>query len=515
MLFNSFEFLIFFPVVVGVYFIIPRRVRYVWLLVASYYFYMSWNAKYAILLAFSTIVTWLSGYSLGCINKSGQFFRRKSDISHVAQSQFTRKRKRVFVVAASLIVNLGILAFFKYFDFVLNNINVTLAIFSIEPFEKPFDLLLPVGISFYTFQALSYTVDVYRGQVEPEKNLFKYALFVSFFPQLVAGPIERSKNLLVQVEDVASFNLWNLDRVTRGMILMVWGYFLKMVIADRAAIFVNAVYNDFTLYGQVELIAATLLFGIQIMCDFAGYSIIAIGAAKVMGFELMENFNTPYFASSIQDFWRRWHISLSTWFRDYLYFPLGGSRCSKVIHCRNILIVFLVSGVWHGAAWTFVAWGFIHGVYQVVGLLTKPYKERLYSKVGVKTNASSWKLGKIVITYLLVNVAWIFFRAESITQALCILNQIVFCFNFETLFDGSLFELGLNSLEFKLLAIALLFLFLADLARYFSGKNIADYLMEQNLWFRWMVTIGLICIIFTFGVYGPEFAASDFIYFQF
>lgn len=344
MLFNSYNFMLFFPIVLLVYFVIPKKLRYIWLLVVSYYFYMGWNAKYAALIAFSTIITWLSGVLQGQIQK----FDTDDDIKI--------KHKKI-VVAFSFIINLGILIFFKYFDFIFNNINFALKHFGGAQLTNHFDIILPVGISFYTFQALGYTVDVYRRDIEPERNILRYALFVSFFPQLVAGPIERSKNLLTQVRNVEHIKLWNYDRVTSGAVLMLWGFFQKMVIADRAAILVDTVYNSYWTYGTIELIIATVLFAIQIYCDFGSYSMIAIGVAKVMGFELMENFNAPYFSRSIKEFWRRWHISLSTWFRDYLYIPLGGSRCSKIKKYRNLMITFLVSGLWHGANWGFIAWG--------------------------------------------------------------------------------------------------------------------------------------------------------------
>lgn len=407
------------------------------------------------------------------------------------------------------------MAFFKYYDFVLHNINVALAVFSLEPFEKPFDLLLPVGISFYTFQALSYTIDVYRGDVPAEKNPIRYALFVSFFPQLVAGPIERSKNLLRQIDDIEKLRLWNLDRVTRGLILMVWGYFLKMVIADRAAVFVNTIYNEYWMYGSCELSIATMLFAVQILCDFAGYSTIAIGAAKVMGFELMENFNAPYFATSIQDFWRRWHISLSTWFRDYLYFPLGGSRCSKARHYRNIMIVFAVSGLWHGASWTFVVWGLLHGAYQVIGIATKSIRDELWKKLAVRTDAFSWILGKVIITFVLVNLAWVFFRASTLEQAFEILAAILTDWNPWVLFDDSLFKSGLSLVEFRVLIIAIVIMGLADVVKLVKGQTIDEFLMNQNMWFKWVVMIGLICAVLVFGWYGPGFDPQQFIYFQF
>ena len=262
-----------------------------------------------------------------------------------------------WVIAICLIVNLGILAVFKYANFAISSLNDILGILNVSVVLRRIDVLLPVGISFYTFQALSYIIDVYRQDVEVETNFFRYALFVSFFPQLVAGPIERSKNLLTQMQNIEKIRLWNAKRIASGAILMVWGFFLKMVIADRVSILVDTVFDNYHMYGSVELIIAIIGFTIQIYCDFGSYSLIAIGAAKVMGFELMENFNTPYFARSIRDFWGRWHISLSTWFRDYLYIPLGGNRRGKARRELNILIVFLVSGLWHGANWTFVIWG--------------------------------------------------------------------------------------------------------------------------------------------------------------
>lgn len=338
MVFNSYEFFVFFPIVIMIYFIIPGKIRYLWLLGASYYFYMCWNPQYAVLIAGSTIITYFSGILICALgeNKNGRY-------------------KKV-VVLISFIINLGILAYFKYSNFIIFNLNAILEKMHISPVNN-FDVILPVGISFYTFQALSYTIDVYRGDVKAEKNILRYALFVSFFPQLVAGPIERSKNLLAQINEVDNFHLWNLERFSNGLMLMLWGFFQKVVIADRISIFVDNVYSQYWMFGTVELVVATVFFAIQIYCDFGSYSLIAVGAAKAMGFELMENFNTPYFSKSIKEFWRRWHISLSTWFRDYLYIPLGGSRCSRLKRYRNLMITFLASGLWHGANWNFILWG--------------------------------------------------------------------------------------------------------------------------------------------------------------
>lgn len=306
MLFNSFDFLVFFPITLIVYFFMPAKWRYLWLLITSYYFYMGWNPKYAVLIGLSTAATYVSGLLL----------------------ENTEKKK--MVVWFCVCFNLGILFFFKYFDFALGNVNRVLDLLHIQIIEKPFDVILPVGISFYTFQALSYTIDVYRGEIKAEKNFFRYALFVSFFPQLVAGPIERSKNLLREIVELPTKKLWNYERITKGLMIMLWGYFMKMVLADRIAILVDHVYNSYYMYGSVELLIATVGFAFQIYCDFSSYSTIAIGAAQVMGFTLMENFDTPYFAQSIKEFWRRWHISLSTWFRDYVYIPRGGINVRKV-----------------------------------------------------------------------------------------------------------------------------------------------------------------------------------------
>lgn len=306
MLFNSIDFLIFFPIVVFIYFIIPRKARYVWLLAASYYFYMGWNPRYAILIALSTVITYVSS-----------IFIEKS------QNAGNNITKNIWL-AGSLVSNLGILFVYKYLTFFLDNLNAVISRFGLSTIDRQLDFLLPVGISFYTFQALSYTFDVYRGEIRAERNILKYALFVSFFPQLVAGPIERSANLLSQIQNVHKIEAWKYERIRNGLLLMMWGLFQKLVIADRAAILVDNVINNYVAYGFVELSLAVILFAVQVYCDFGGYTNIARGAAKVMGFELMNNFEQPYMAMNIKDFWRRWHISLTSWFTDYIYIPLGG-----------------------------------------------------------------------------------------------------------------------------------------------------------------------------------------------
>lgn len=498
MQFNSVNFMLYFPIVIGLYFVIPSKWRKMWLLLASYYFYMSWNAKYVLLIGTSTIATYICGLLLSkCMKEKAAVWKKKT------------------IIVSCMILNLGILAVFKYGNFTIDSVNAILKMFHMNVIDRKIDLLLPVGISFYTFQALGYIVDVYRGDVEAEKDFCRYALFVSFFPQLVAGPIERSKNLLNQMRGIEKIRLWNARRVTSGAILMVWGFFMKMVISDRIALLVNQVFDNYRVYGSTELILAALGFTVQIYCDFGSYSIIAIGAAKIMGFELMENFNTPYFARNIRDFWSRWHISLSTWFKDYLYIPLGGNRKGKWRKALNLMIVFLVSGLWHGARWNFVAWGGIHGLYQVIGDLTRHTKEKIIKRLRIKTECMSWKLLQTVITFSLVVFAWVFFRADSITDALYFIKRMLIRQTPWALFDGTIYTLGLDATEMNILIFSIIVLLLVDLIKYRKKINLDEFLFEQNIWFEWLVLIVLIGMIFVFGEYGPAFDVQQFIYFQF
>lgn len=499
MLFNSIDFLIFFPIVVMIYYFFPKKYRYLWLLVASYYFYMSWNAEYALLLFFSTAVTYLASRGIAWVEVTDKELKVQN-----------RTAKKLFV-AGSLVANLMILFFFKYANFSIDSINVLLKALNISIIERKFDVLLPVGISFYIFQALGYTIDVYRGDVEVEKNFLRYALFVSFFPQLVAGPIERSKNLLAQLREEHDFSF---DRMKEGLLLMLWGYFMKMVVADRIAIFVDAVYSNLNTYTGYYVLIASVLFAFQIYCDFAGYSTIAMGAAKIMGFTLMENFNAPYLSSTVSEFWRRWHISLSTWFRDYLYIPLGGNRKGTFRKYLNILIVFLVSGLWHGANWTYVIWGGLNGVFQILGDMYKPIRDKLQKVFGLDRDTFSHKLLKIVITFLLVDFAWIFFRAATITDALIAVRSIFTADNPWILFDGSLYGLGLIQKDFQLMLYGIGILMIVDIFKY-KGICIRERILQQEWWFRWLVGIGAVLVILVFGIYGFGYDAKNFIYFQF
>lgn len=495
MLFNSYEFLVFFPIVTLLYFIIPKKIRYIWLLITSYYFYMGWNAKYALLLLTSTLITYASGLLLSVVKP---------------ETKYAAEWKKA-IVGVSFASNLSILFFFKYFDFAIENINAVLAKFQIELLNPEFDVLLPVGISFYTFQALSYTMDVYRGEIGAEKNPLRYALFVSFFPQLVAGPIERSKNLLKQLRTEQRFSY---EKMVDGFMLMIWGYFLKLVVADPIAIFVDNAYGTEVLYDGKYLLIASILFAFQIYCDFAGYSTIAIGAAKVMGFELMENFDCPYYAQTVAEFWRRWHISLSSWFRDYLYIPLGGNRKGTVRKYINTMIVFLVSGLWHGANWTYVVWGGLNGLYQVIGGLLTTVRKKIYQLIPVLEKGGIFKLPRILVTFILVDFTWIFFRADSLAHAGDIINRILHMNNQELLANGTLFDLGLSQKNMVVLVVSLIILLFADVFKY-NGVKVRDAILSFNILNRWLVILLSIVAILLFGIWGSGYEAVNFIYFQF
>lgn len=497
MLFNSLNFLIFFPIVTLIYFVIPHKIRYIWLLVCSYYFYMCWNAAYALLLFVSTFITWLSGLAIGNIVKN------EKDDANRQQSKG--------IVAISFILNLTILAFFKYAGFAVNSVNQLFQAVGIQFVVPKVDVLLPVGISFYIFQALSYTVDVYRGDVKVEKNLLKYMVFVSFFPQLVAGPIERSSRLLEQFYEKHSFDF---ERVCRGLMIMLWGFFQKLVVADRLAVLVNQVFLYNSYYSGIEIIVAVMFFAVQIYCDFAGYSNIAIGASQVMGFELMENFRQPYLANSVSDFWRRWHISLTSWFRDYLYIPLGGNRKGKLAKYRNIMIVFLTSGLWHGANWTYVVWGGLNGLFQVIADFTKKPRQKLKAFFKIRQESGSWRILSTVITFILVDFTWIFFRADSMADAFQIISRIFSQFNPWVLVDGTLYTLGLSQVDFWIGILSIAVLLTVDIVHE-RGVKIRSWVLQQNLWFRWSIYLGAIFFILIFGFYGPNYDASQFIYFQF
>lgn len=392
--FNSLAFLIYLPVVVGLYWVLPFKARKYWLLAASYFFYMYWNPAFLFLLLFSTAVDY-------CCGRGIEANRERKDLCR-------------FFLGCSLCMNLGLLFFFKYFDFFAGSINDLCALWGFSYRVPRLGLILPVGISFYTFQTLSYTIDVYRGKMEPERDFITFALFVSYFPQLVAGPIDRADNLLPQLKKEQVFRY---DQAAHGVRLMVWGFFKKCVCAAYLSRLADAVYNDVSNASGGAAALATAAFALQIYCDFGGYSDIARGCSEMMGVELMVNFKAPYFALSMRDFWKRWHISLTSWFREYVYFPLGGSRRGFARTLRNTLIVFALSGLWHGASWTFVVWGLLHALYLCAELIWNRLRHN-----APKAPGPCCKALLLLKTFVLACIAWTFFRADTMADALAVLG---------------------------------------------------------------------------------------------
>ena len=474
MLFNSLSYAIFLPLVFIIYWLLPNKYRWVLLLIASYYFYMSWNAKYVFLIFITTFTSYLCAILI----------------------EKNREHKKLILII-TLLVCLGILFVFKYFNFFFESINYLLGnkLHSIS-----LNLLLPVGISFYTFQTLSYCIDVYRGNIKAEKHFGYYATFVSFFPQLVAGPIERPDNLLPQLRKEKEFDY---NKAVYGLKLMTVGFFKKIVVADNLAYYVDMVYNDLSYYQGFALVLAAFFFTIQIYCDFSGYSDIAKGSAKLLNIDLMDNFKTPYFSTTIKEFWSRCHISLSSCFKDYVYIPLGGNRCSRLRHYFNLLATFLVSGLWHGANITFVSWGGIHGLLQIL-------EDIFHIKKNTKTYSFSWFI-RVILVFMLMSITWVFFRASNLHDALYI---------FRHMFDGitnlrSYIVSGLYSFGVKapylltMLAIYLIPLFIID---YINVKHDAlTILNNKPMAIRYLAYFVMLLMILLLHYVGEV----NFIYFQF
>ena len=486
MLFNSLEFLLFFPVVTAAFFLLPDRFRWALLLAASCFFYMFFIPAYVLILIFTIVIDYFAGILI----------------------ERSEGRRRKGFLLASLVANIGVLAVFKYFNF-LNGIAVdAVSTFGVQWPVGFLHLILPIGLSFHTYQAMSYTIEVYRGKFRAEHHFGIYALYVMFYPQLVAGPIERPQNLLHQFREPHRFDP---DRARDGFRLMLWGMVKKVVVADRLAVLVDKVYADPLNLPAPVLLLGTVLFAFQIYADFSGYSDIAIGAARVMGFKLMTNFRRPYLARSISEFWRRWHISLSTWFRDYLYLPLGGNRVPYARVQLNLMITFLVSGLWHGANWTFVLWGGLNGAFLVAANLLKPVAQRLWLERPF-TRTRAWAAWQMVVTFALVCVTWVFFRARTVDDAWGVLAAMVSrpAEYVDVVAVRAAFErLGIGRLQ---LAVAMLLV---------PGLWVADWLEEKFAWieslsarpgwFRWgLYYAGGVGLLVVGG-----FTKQQFIYFQF
>lgn len=468
MLFNSLSYLIFFPFVCILYWNLPNKYRNGMLLVASYYFYMNWQPIYAFLILISTITTWLCGIKIDNTSTTNICVRKT-------------------YLALCIIFNLSILFFYKYLNFITDIIFSLLSFVNIRMQVPHFDILLPVGISFYTFQAIGYTIDVYKNKIQAERSFFTYALFVSFFPQLVAGPIERASNLLCQFHKKHMFDS---NQFIEGLKLMVWGFFMKLCIAENVAPYVNAVYNNIAQHNGSSILLASFFFTFQIFCDFGGYSLIAIGTSRCLNFTLMHNFNRPYLTTSMKDFWRRWHISLSSWFTEYVYIPLGGNRCSAIRNNRNLMVTMLVSGAWHGANWTFILWGGYHGLLLVI------------NKLFAKIHFPSWtKPIGIIICFILIMFGWVLFRANNVHDAMFAYKKMAF--EHGSLYHGE----GIPSLVLPIVLI--IFLMCKEIKDEIGLK--LHFMNSTNLyvssfWTGAMIVLILLC---------AKFESGQFIYFQF
>ena len=468
MLFNSIEFIYFFILITSLFFILPHKVRWILLLAASCFFYMYFKPVYILILGFTIIIDYCAGI----------YIEKEKDL----------KKKKQFLIA-SLVSNIGVLAVFKYYNFLNDNISSLTNYFNVENPIPYLNILLPIGLSFHTFQAMSYTFEVYYGRQKAEKHFGIYSLYVMFYPQLVAGPIERPQNILPQLHENKNFNF---DNVVTGLNLIAFGLFKKVVVADRLAIYVNQVYMDINNANSISTFLAACFFSIQIYCDFSGYSDIARGTAKVMGYDLMINFNKPYSAQSISEFWTRWHISLSTWFRDYLYIPLGGNRVEKWKWLRNLALVFILSGLWHGANWTFIIWGSLHAFYLIFGVLTK----RIRNKITLSFGSFNTLINRIVV-FLLVTFAWIFFRAKTLSESKLIINKL-FSFDFSFNLTQICAEKGLLNFILTFVCILLLLIITIPKEPQNSNRSIAFLIITSFL----IVILG-------------KNESAEFIYFQF
>ena len=480
MLFNSFEFLLFFPFVLVLYYAIPARGAQWFLLIASYFFYACWEPHYLVLIWMSTVVDYLVGLRLG--RTKGLHARR-------------------WLLAASLTANLGILFVFKYFNF-FNSAVSGLADWMGWSYRVPnLDVLLPVGISFYTFQTLAYTIDVYRGRRLPESSLLHFSMYVAFFPQLVAGPIERSERLIPQLQRRAPIDV---ARWKTGLFLILWGFFKKTVLADNLALYVNPVFANPAGHTGLPLWIGTLFFAMQIYCDFSGYSDIAIGAARMLGIDLMVNFRNPYHARSISEFWRRWHISLSTWFRDYLYIPLGGSKGGRGQTGFNLLVVFLLSGLWHGADWTFLIWGALHGLAMVATVFLRPSTQRAGLAAQRLGCGWCWSFLCWVTTFGFVLLGWVFFRAQSLDAAIVLLRGLF------TATDGPILIEGVFGVRHMLIVVVglLLLEFGHQVERW---TPLDQWIRRRHVVCRWLIYLGLTLFVLNFGATEEV----PFFYFQF
>lgn len=481
MIFSSFDFFLFFPAVVAVYWIIPTKFKWIWLLAASYVFCISWDIRAGIALFLVTVISYISGVLL---------------------DNFVQKFRALFCVGVILLC-VSPLLLFKVMGLFMREYIA----------DNNISLVLPLGFSFYVFQAVGYLIDVYRKKVNAEKNFGKYSLFLAFFPRFLSGPIERYDKFNEQISDVPNSS-FDYNQTKNGLILMMWGYFQKMVVADNLTILVNQIYDEWNQYSGTVVAVGTVLYAIQLYADFAGYSNIAMGAARILGFSLSENFRQPYMATSIKDFWRRWHISLSAWLRDYIYISLGGNRKGRLLKYVNIFLTFVVSGLWHGTSWSFVAWGMIHGGYQIAGEFHQKITGRLSKLFNIKKSHFLYKFGQRITVFLLVDIAWLFFRADGLKTAISMLRHCILDVELRDLINGKFFYMGLHQVEVIVLFIAIMMMIIVDILHE-KEFHFREWLIKQKIFIRWTCYVVMFCVLVIAATRQIGADASQFIYAQF
>lgn len=527
---NSLSFIAFVAIVCFLYYIFPKKAKWVVLLAASYIFYFLSSNKLTVFILATTLSIYLLALLMGRIdNKAKEKCKTIENKEEKKKIKHRAKTKKKWVVFITILINFGFLAFLKYFNFIAGNLNSLFALLNFQ-IEIPFkELVLPLGISYYTLQAVSYVIDVYRGKYPPDKNIGRVALFVSFFPQIVEGPIGRYDDLAHQLYEPHKLSYKNLKY---GAQLMLWGYFKKMVIADRAALFVNEVFGKYTEYSGLAIVLAIVLYTVQIYAEFSGCMDIVRGTGQLMGIEMAENFRRPFFSKTVQEFWRRWHITLGTWLKDYIFYPISFSKLtmnitngvkkvfknsyiSKFIPVAFALFfVWFGNGIWHGASWKYIFYGLYYYIIMMLGMLFEPLFKRILKLLKVNTNAFSYRLWQMIRTTTIVVIGMMIFRSHSLQDAWNMFVSIFTLKDIGMLFNGSLFQIGFKTADFIVVVIGVAIMFIIGLWQE-KGYHIREKIEKQNLPFRWVLYYGIIFAILILGIYGPGYAASDFIYGQF
>lgn len=511
--FHSFQYLLFFPIVYFIYIILPVKIRYIWLLAAGCFFYYTADARYLLLLFVLTGFSWLGGIVIEWMQ-------------HREGMESSRIR---LALGINIAVELAILCYFKYTGFLLSNLQRAVAVFPTDTLEAVKEIVPPLGISFIIFQVISYAVDVYRQTIPAEKNFLRYAFYVSFFPKVASGPIERAGDILGQLKTMKRSCLTDLKE---GLCMILIGLFLKLVLSDNIGVVISPVFADWQEYSGMQIALAVVLFAFQIYGDFGGYSYIAIGSARILGFHLSDNFAAPYHAESVSEFWTRWHITLNNWLRDYLYIPLGGNRKGVRRKYINTMIVFLLSGLWHGADWTFVIWGGLNGLYIIAEALMrnsslrrrnkadgsaapKEKTGRLQSAQDPAAERFSTHLYRKIITFILVDFAWLFFCMPDLPSAFGMIRRAVTQLGIRELFNLGFLDLFPDMKTFAVILLSIIGLLGIDTMIYQKKISFTDFFFRQSSAFRWLASIMILCIIIFFGAYGGTYEQTEFIYFQF